>query len=66
MGHREIYRAPAVRWGYDPKDQAVGQPAELYTKRGALRAGAPGLQISTEAKPVEEDHEADESIAHPS
>jgi hypothetical protein len=66
MGDRHIYKSPAVRWGYDPKDQPVGQPAELYTKRGPLKARAPGLDFSAEARPGEEDQPADESIAHPS
>jgi len=66
MGDRDIFRSPAVRWGYDPKDQPVGQPAELYTKRGPLKARAPGLDIPAEGRPVDEDHAADEAIAHPS
>jgi hypothetical protein len=67
MGYRDIYRAPAVRWGYDPKDQPVGQPAELYTKRGPLRARAPGLKLPVAARPVDADRQSDDNLAaHPS
>jgi hypothetical protein len=67
MGHRDIYRAPAVRWGYDPKDQPVGQPAELYTKRGPIKARAPGLDLPVDARPVDNDAQSDDDLtAHPS
>ena len=67
MGHRDIYRPPAVRWGYDPKDQPLGRPAELYTKRGPLKARAPGLDFPVAARPVDNDPQLDDDLAaHPS
>jgi len=43
MSDRDIYRSPAVRWGYNPKDEPIGATAELYTKRGPVRVRGKGL-----------------------
>lgn len=67
MRNRHLYRTPAVRWGYDPKDQPIGEPALLHTKRGPVRARAPGLDIPAPPRQVSAPRNADdESAAHPS
>jgi hypothetical protein len=52
MGRNDIYRAPALQSGYDPKDEPIVTPADPEDARRPLEAATADLSDPADSRPV--------------